>query len=307
MAGWTFMPTNRVPVAALSIVTGTAVSGYPIENLNDAVPWHQARITPAAGSVTIQADLGSSPATTTDPSYLIAALGLANHNLDGAVITVKSNTAASYAGATTRLSAFTLQANMQNPHVLIPMTAYADRYWYLNITSAPNPTKIGVWGLGPTFDLGYPEEGEDFDTEILNNALRSGLGYTMDQGSRDPVTRKVLRFVDPDQLNYNSIYNRTKGAGAYYAYDFLMRHFRQARDRSVSAGGTVYTGESAGSGRPIFYHEGDSNGLSSAGRPAFYGRVSAKVQRNLELRRSEIEMTIEDQHPLAFDIAPGTY
>ncbi len=308
MPGMLFMPTNRVLVSSISVVTGTAVSGYPVENLNDWSPAHQLRVTPSASVVVLQFDLGSSPATTTDPSYLVDGLGIKNHNLDGCDITVKSNSVASFAGSTTRVSAFTLQANMQNPDMLNKFaTPYADRYWYLVIGSAPNPTKLGVVGLGPTFDFGYPEGGHRESPRAQGDVMRSALGYPMQAELRDPVMARTFKFTDPDQVASTLIYNRTKGAGAYYAYGVFLRHMRQRFDRSIAAGGVVNTGVSAGAGIPIFYHLGDLNGLSSGGRPAFYGRVTVDADVKNELTYSDINITVEDEDPLGIDIAPSTY
>lgn len=308
MPGMLFMPTNRLLIATVSVVTGSVVSGYPVENLNDWSPAHQLRVTPSLGAVVIQFDLNTSPATTTDPSYLIGALGLKNHNLDGCDITVKSNTAASYAGATTRLSTFTLQASMQNPDALYKFSSpYADRYWYLAISGAPNPVKLGVVGMGPVFDFGYPEGGHEETYAPQSDVLRSALGYPMQAELRDPVTGRTFTFTDPDQIGATAMYNRTRGAGAYYAYSVFLRHMRQRFDRSIAAGGVVNTGVSAGAGIPIFYHLGDQNGLSSAGRPAFYGRVTARPRVNSELQYTDLAITVEDEDPLGIDIVPSTY
>lgn len=308
MPGMLFMPTNRLLVATVTVVTGTVVSGYPVENLNDWAPANQCRITPSASVVVLQFDLGSSPATTTDPSYLINALGLKNHNLDGCDITVKSNSVASFAGSTTRLAAFTLQANMQNPDMLYKFaTPYADRYWYLVIGSAPNPTKLGVVGLGPCFDLGYPEGGHSEQDTPQTDVLRSGLGYPMSADARDPIKSRSFTFTDADQIVSTAMYNRTRGAGFYYAYSTFLRHMQQRFDRSIAAGGVVNTGMSAGAGVPIFYHLGDFNGLSSAGRPAFYGRVTARPQVNSELTLTDLALSVEDEPPLGIDIVPSTY
>lgn len=306
MPGMLFMPTNRALVASVSVITGTAVSGYPVENLNDWAAHNQLRATPNLGTVVLAFDLGSSPATTTDPSYLVGGLGIKNHNLDGCALTLSSNSVAIYPG-TTRISSFTLQS-VQNADLLYKLsTAAADRYWYLAITGSPSPTKIGVVGLGPVWDFGYPEGGFDEEAAAVSDVLRSGLGYPMQAELRDPVRTRSFTFTDPDQTTEALIYGRGKGAGAYYGYNAFLRHMAQRFDRSISAGGVVLTGVSAGAGIPIFYHLGDDNGLSGAGRPAFYGRASARARVNKEMHFTELAVTVEDDLPNGIDIAPSTY
>ena len=142
---------------------------------------------------------------------------------------------------------------------------------------------------------------------VEGDVMRSALGYPMQAELRDPVMARTFKFTDPDQVASTLIYNRTKGAGAYYAYGVFLRHMRQRFDRSIAAGGVVNTGVSAGAGIPIFYHLGDLNGLSSGGRPAFYGRVTVDADVKNELTYSDINITVEDEDPLGIDIAPSTY
>ena len=307
--GFLFMPTNRTITSTCSIDVGTAVSGYPIDNLNDYAAWNQAEITPSAGNVRILVDIGTGPVTGTDPAYLVGALGLVNHNLDGVTLELRSHSAASWAAATVRLAPFTLNSYALNANMLYALSQQvAARYWYLNLTGAPTPVRIGVLGLGPTWDLGQPENGWEMSPEARTQFLRGDSGYELGAPTQEPTVREVYRFTDPDQLTKALMYDRTLGGSGYLAYAAFLRHMRQRRDRSNSGAGTaLWTGLSAGSGAPMFYHQGTENGLSNAGRPAFYARMKVRAQQAEYRQVSPLTIEVEHAFPYGADVAPGTF
>lgn len=309
MAGWTFCPINRTLAqssAELTIVTGTAVTGYPIVNLTDPVHWNQTRITPDTGVVRIGA-LFSSALSTSDIDYRVNCFGLVNHNLDGCTIEIRHHSSNSY-GAATAISGtpFTLTGTSGNPDLLFKFTDTTNLYWWINISGAPTPVSIGQLVLGYAFDIGHPLQGEQHDPVPLHEPYITAGGYEVPTRLMEPAVTKVVTFRAPDNLGSSAIYDRTRDSGSsYYSYQTMQRAFETLRTTDV--GQSFYSGVSAAGGAvPILYHMGSTNGISTVGRPAHYGYCRPRFIRH-ELRGtiSTVVMTIRDANPRATDIQPA--
>lgn len=298
MAGFTLCAVDRALTGTWTLKTGSAVSGYPLVNLNDWRAGNQARFTPATNVVQLMLDIGA-PSSAGNVEYHINCIGLVNHNLDGATITVKSHTSDDYANGTSRLAATALDADMGHPNLLVTFAAAGARYWYINInaTSLVNPVRIGRVIFGYSFDLGYPMAPWGNSIQPIGPAAQTATGTMIGGTVAKPNVVKRFGFNDPGQVTKNTVWNNAVTAATVYpTYNTLRRLFSTDRQNPISAGSaTVYTGITAGSGLPMVYHEGDAIGISSAGRPAYYGVVTLdQLAMQANPTQDPIDLTIVD-------------
>ena len=298
--GFTACLVDRALTGTWTLKTGSAVTGYPLANLNDWRAGNQYRVTGAANVAQVMLDLGAAPSSASNTDWHINCFGLVNHNLDGMTVTVKSHTSDDYANATTRFAATALDANMGNPNMLVTFAAAGARYWYVNISHASalvSPVRIGRIVLGYAFDLGYPMEGWGLATQPSGGVARTATGVMLGGRFTDPLVSKNLRFSDPTNVSKNLIWNpAVTAATTYPTYTNVRRLLESGRQNPIDSGSaTTYSGVTAGSGVPMLYHEGDAIGLSSAGRPAKYGVISLDTVAMQESPTNHpISLTITD-------------
>jgi len=302
--GWVFCPINRVLTATLNLDTGTAVTGYPLVNLNDPVHWNQARITTSSGAARIRCTVGT-PADSSDSDYLINCVGLVNHNLDGATLTVVHHSTTTYASGTTVTNTPILMDNaMSNPNLLYKFTEFADTYFWLDITGGPTTASIGQLVFGYCYEFGYPIQGEQYDPIPLHEPMMTSGAYEVPTKLTDPAVTKVVTFRDPNFLGSTVMYDKTITSSAYPSYQSVERAFNNLH--MINHGGSTNTGVGAAGGAvPILYHEGDVNGISNAGRPAQYGYCKPRfIKHDLRGTKSTVVMSIRDANPRGTDIKP---
>ena len=308
MAGCVFGIVNRALIGSWSISTGTAVTGYPINNLNDASAGNQAQVTPSTATVILICDLGAAPSSSTNTDWAINSFGLANANLDGATVEVQYNTTSSVpTTGTNQVWTKALDANMGNPNLLVTFSAVSYRYWFIRITTAPTTTKIGVVHLGFALDFGDPAEGWQ-DTFSPTTGGQTGTGTTIITRFVDPAIVKQFQFDDPSvnvktQVDSKAVANAT----TFPTYATLRRMLSKAKQTPINATTTV-AGLSAGAGIPMLYHEGTARGISSAGRPAFYGLASFGLTHDgVRPTASSISVSVLDMNDANnVDVQPPT-
>jgi hypothetical protein len=312
MAGWTFIPTNRCLTAAITYGTGagTVVAGYPLTNLSDPAHWMQNRTTPNLGVVLWQIDLGVVPHSNTDAEYLIGGCGVVNHNWDGATVDIRYGNATFASATSVDGCPFVLTASRGNPNFLHTFTAKSTRYWHVSITvDAPNPTIVGNIILGPTFDLGDPLRAPQFVSVPYTEPLVTAGGYEMTTQLTEPIDTKVVTFANISTLGENLVWNKDSSGNSgspFVDYNTVWRHWRHLRQQDISSSSAVYTGVSAAGGLvPIIYHEGTARGLSTAGRPAFYGFCRPTLNETAVRQSSTVVMTIRDAMPKGPDVQPA--
>lgn len=300
MSGFTACLVDRSLVGTWTLKTGSAVTGYPLANLNDPRAGNQYRATHSGNVVQLMCDLGAAPSSSSNTDWHINCFGLVNHNLDGMTITIKSHTSDNYGAATERLAATALDSNMGHPNMLVTFTAAGARYWYVNISHASaivNPVRIGRAVLGFAFDFGYPVEGWPLTVQSVGGAARTATGIMVGGNYADPLVTKQVSFDDPGQVGKNQVWNpAVTAATTYPTYATVRRIFERGRQNPIDSGSaTTYSGVSAGAGVPMLYHEGDAIGLSSAGRPAKYGTISLDtVAMQQNPTNNPISFTIQD-------------
>jgi len=298
---------DRAPIATASIVTGSAVTGYPIQNLCSTYLAHQGQVS-NGGSAVIKLDLGSAPSTSSDVDYAVNYFSLHNHNLDGCIVTLKYDDAGIYASAST--AAFYSLTNYAGfPGMMLSFAATSHRYWYLSIAagvgSVPATVKIGHLGLGYGVDIGHPlRQSSQMSSRPANwGGDGNGAPPRLDQPDRSfsGLFRGMSALTDAAATNF------TKANGVnYVAYNPIVRAMNEAFQISLSSGAGTRTGLCCGSGRPMPYHRGDQLWqLSPAGRPAGYGTIQIDMNPFWARDRSAMQVTITDVRPYDSLVKPG--
>lgn len=306
MAGWFFGLINRAPTSTMTKDVGTAVTSYPVQMVNDPAPHNQWNVTPAGATVRIMFDLGSAPSTSSDPDYAVNFGGLYNHNLDGATWDIYHG-ATNVFGAATFYVSQTLTNYSAFADALCTFTVISKRYWWFVFSGTlPATVKIGHAALGWGIDLGYPQRPLRVATSAQGGIAMTQRGYGLPTRIDRPNYRTVAVFNDPTYTTSANVTNWAKGAGNYVAYNTVQRCFDEDYQVSLSSGALTRTGLCAGAGLPMPYHCGSSQGLSDAGRPARYGRLSADFNLFYARDLSEITISIDDVLPRGRMVKPTT-
>lgn len=296
MAGFTACLVDRGLVGTWSIKVGSAVTGYPIANLNDWRASNQTRVTKSTTTVRIMVELPAAPSGSTNTDWHINCLGIINHNLDGGSIAVKSHTSDDFANGTSRLAATALDASMGNPNLLVTWTASAARYWYLDITNvATDPVQIGRIVFGYAFDFGFPVEAWPLNFQQTANVATTATGNQIGGRYTSPIKTTQVRFQEQASVTRHVVHNpAVTTATTFPTYANVERFFTTAKQTAINAP-TVVTGITAGAGIPMPYHRGSVIGLSGAGRPAYCGIISLDTVAMQEVpTAAPITLTIQD-------------
>jgi len=315
--GYTFIPNNRVLAideAAINIDTGSAVTGYPKVNLTDPCHWLTARFTPSASTVLLRFTFGTAPDGAVDNNYRVNSFGLVNHNLDGATIALYYGTTTTFSSAIQVSGSEIDLANCDHAFLLYKFDtdatsfpsggATAANYWWLEITSAPTPVEIGnvVWGYA--IDLGDPLRPENFTSVPWKDPINTLAGYQIVTGPSEPIDTKVVTFADPTYTDKDYVWNKLRNTSYDYPdYITVWRMWRHLYESSMGESINTAVGP-AGGQVPILYHEGSSKGLTTSGRPAFYGFCRPQIRRNEARQASVIVMSITDANPKSPDTQP---
>lgn len=311
MSGWFIGAIDRSPTGVWSIVTGTAVAGYPVSNLGTTYLGNQAQITPSAGHVTLMLDIGnpSVSGVSADADFAANFWSMHNHNADGLQIGVYKSAAAAFGGATLVAGPTSLTNFAAFAHPLVTFTTQSWRYWFFDIQAGagamPTTIKIGHIGLGFGWDIGSPLR--PHSPAFVPQGSPSGDGYGAPGRLDMPGATWSGTFRRQSVLTHNNMTNFSKDAGGnYVGYNALIRAFSDAYQVSLASANLTRTGLCAGSGRPMPYHRGsDLYALSSAGRPAGYG--SMQIDPNLFWSRSlsMFSLKITDAQPRGALVAPA--
>ena len=307
MPGLIVMPINRVPVSTLTLVTGTIVSGYPLNNLKSPRKDLETRITPATGSVIIKIVLPATPSSTGDVDYNIRSLFLSG-NFDNATIKLWRHTA-DVLGSATSVANLTLDNYCDNPDMLLTFSGVSYRYWWLEVTTGVSPLIINAFNLGDHIDLGYPDRPRGISFVEQDSGVRLLGGYVYPGRLGSPIIRREYRFQDPNYMTAAAIYDNTKAFGTNYrAANTLQSAFEQPYQFSLASGATrTRTGlMTPGGSVPIPFREPDSVGYSTAGRPAFYGYPTLTLSQDIYRTNTLAAISFEEVLPRGANIKPGT-
>lgn len=311
MAGWFFGLINRAPVCTLTLEVGTAVTGYPLTMIGDPTVHNQYNVTPSGGKVRIHFNVAGGPYAPSDMDYMVNYMGLYNHNLDGATVKIYYGASVPFASATLYVTE-TLTDRSGFSDSLITFAEQSVQDWWLELSGTlPATVKIGHVPLGWGIDLGYPLRPLRVATAAQGGIAVTQRGYGLPTRIDRPNYRTVATFKDPTYATSTNVTNWAKGSGHYVAYNTIQRCFDE--DYQVSLGSGVLgtgvltrTGLCAGAGLPMPYHCGSSQGLSTAGRPARYGRLSADLSLFYARDLSEITISIDDVLPRGRMVKPTT-
>ena len=315
MPGYTVVPNNLALLWNWYIMAshGTVDTSSPVHNLTDWHHWNQTWIAAqsVAGTYTIILKcVNTNAALTAD--WSVSGLGLVKANCDGATVSFWSlssdtNDATNNIGTATSRASFALDGSIGNPNMLYSISSVSAPAWYVKITNGGSPftLKLGNVVLGQAFDLGYPERPESISMQSVGG-LQTETGVSLQGRIVDPVVSKSLVFTDPTYMTKAALYDRTGVSASTATYNTLFRHFAYAKGLGHAGGYPTYTGITAGAGVPCLYHEGTNNGLSAAGRPAFYGNWSVSLDRNKFRNISELRVNITDVSPRGSDVVPTT-
>jgi hypothetical protein len=310
MAGWVFVPTNRVLESAITLTATAELAGYTTVNLLDPAHWMQHRVTPTLGVCSWYFNIGAGAHSATDSEYAIGACGVVNHNWDGATVDIRYGNA-TYASATpVDGSPFTLTGSRGNPNFLHTFTYKCTEHWHVAITAgAPSTTIVGNIILGPPLDLGDPLRAPQFTSVPYTEPLVTAGGYEMCTQLTEPIDTKIVTFANPSVLTENLVWNKDSSGNSgspFVDNNTVWRHWRHLRQQDISSSSSVYTGVSAAGGLvPIIYHEGTARGLSTVGRPAFYGFCRPTINEAAVRQSSTVVMTIRDAMPKGPDVQPA--
>jgi len=307
VAGFFIGLIDRAPIATASITTGSAVAGYPVQNVCSTYLGHQGQVS-NSGSVVIKLDLGAAPSSSSDVDYAVNFFSLHNHNLDGCIVTLKYDDTGTYAGATTAAT-YSLTNYAGFPGLLMSFAATAHRYWYLaigaGVGSVPATVKIGHLAVGYGVDIGHPIRTSAQITSRPANWGGDGNGAPPRLDQPDRSFSGLFRGMS--ELTDTVVTDFTKANGGnYVAYNTIMRAISEAFQISLGSGSGSRTGLCLGSGRPMPYHRGDQLWkLSPAGRPAGYGVIGIALNPFQARDRSAMQVTINDVRPFDALIKPG--
>jgi hypothetical protein len=299
--GATFGVVNRALVGTWSVVNGSLVSGYSLQALNDWQAGNQVRFTPSSNRVTLKCVLPAAPSAAANTQWIIKHIGGVNHNFDGIdTIDVYSHTADNFGAATARAS-FQFAASVNNPNFLFNLDDFgggtnstAAQYWWwdFNAASLVNPLRIGVLFMGIGIDLGYPENGYTTEISPTSGVVMGLTGIPVAARLSAPIVRRSYRFSDPDKTTNSAIRDYSVATSTTYpTYNTLGRLLEDAREVPINAT-SVYSGVAAGSGAPILYHEGTGPGLSTFGRPAYYGLANWRIENAANARQNPVSVDV---------------
>jgi hypothetical protein len=319
MPGWTVVPGNRALNSNYYLIAseGTIDTSYPLANLNDWHHWNQTRIAAqsVAGTYTVTIKCVNTNLTLSN-DWNVGGIGLVNHNADGLTLNVKSKQADTndatnnYGTATARASFAPLDSQAAMANMLYSLSDIQAQAWYFKFTSGSAFTlRLGNVVIGSAFDLGYPMLGEGVGFQYAGG-IKTETGLDINSRIIDPTVVKNITFADPTYLTKTLTYDRTGISATGVTYNTFFRHFAYARHLAHGAANAsypTYTTIGAGAGIPCLYHEGTNNGLSSAGRPAFYGVWSPSIVRNEYRTISKFNVQIVDAIPRGSDFVPTTY
>lgn len=311
MAGWFLGAIDRAPIGTWSIVTGSAVSGFPVSNLGTTYLGNQAKITPSGGAVVVMCDMGapSVQGTGGDVDFQCNFWSAHNHNIDGLSMALYAGTSSTF-GAATLISSASLTNYAGFAHPLLTFTTRANRYWFFAFAAGsggmPSTVNIGHLGLGYGWDIGSPLRPHSPGFAPQGETVGDGYGapgrLDMPQASWNGI------FRGQSVLTHNKMTNFSKdGSGNYVGYNALLRAFADAYQISLASGNQTRTGLCAGAGRPMPYHRGSEiYALSAGGRPAGYGVM--RINPNLFWARnlSMFSLQIADVQPRGALVAPAT-
>lgn len=321
MAGYTVIPNNLGLLGTWYVCTsrGTVNTSYPVNNLNDWHHWNQTWVTSAnvAGTQTVTLKwFSASPSLVAD--WSITGFGLVNGTIDGANLYVISTSGdandatdrsdgSGGATATSRATITPFDASIGNPNALYAVSDFKAACVYFRFTFGSSTTlKLGNIVFGKAFDIGYPQRHESF-TMTPAGGMRTETGMAITPRVIEPQVVKNLTFADPTYVTATAVYDRTGVSASTATYNQLFRHFAYSRGLAHAGGYPTYTGITAGAGIPVLYHEGTNNGLSSGGRPAFYGVWNLSIDRNAYRSISPLRVSIVDAAPFGADVMPTSY
>jgi len=307
MSGWFLGLINRAPVSTPVLEVGTAVSGYPITMVADPTIHNQWNITPSGGVVRWRYDIGSAPSTAGDADYAVNYAGLFNHNLDGCTWDIYYGTTNVFASATFYVSQ-TLTNYSAFADAMVSFTSTGKRYWWFQLSSGlPGTVKIGHAPFGWGIDVGYPVRPSRMSPTPQGGIVTTQRGYGIPTRIDRPNYSTQVTFRNGNYIKSTTMSDYSKsGSGNYVLYNLIERCFDEDYQVSLASAALTRTGLCAGSGVPMPYHRGDAQGISDAGRPARFGRMTADLGLFTASNFSQLALTIDDVLPRGRMVKPTT-